>query len=69
MATRSNVSGFRRDGRDGITDKETQNMDKAIVNLMKEHNKLKKRLELIQQPDFLINLKRDLKTTEEEIKQ
>ena len=36
---------------------------------MKEHNKLKKRLELIQQPDFLINLKKDLKTTEEEIKQ
>ena len=36
---------------------------------MKEHNKLKKRLELVQQPDFLINLKRDLRTTEEEIKQ
>ena len=36
---------------------------------MKEHAKLKKRLELVQQPDFLVNLKRDLKTTEEEIKQ
>ena len=52
-----------------IAEREVQIADKAIVNLMKEHNKLKKRLELVQQPDFLINLKRDLRTTEEEIKQ
>lgn len=35
---------------------------------MKEHDKLKKRLEIIQQPNFLVNLKRDLRITEEEIK-
>ena len=52
-----------------VAEREVQIADKAIVNLMKEHNKLKKRLELVQQPDFLINLKRDLRTTEEEIKQ
>ncbi len=52
-----------------VAERELQNTDKAIVNLMKEHNKLKKRLEMIQQPDFLLNLKRDLKTTQEEIKQ
>ena len=52
-----------------VAERELQNTDKAIVNLMKEHNKLKRRLEMIQQPDFLLNLKRDLKTTQEEIKQ
>jgi hypothetical protein len=52
-----------------VAEKEIQNTDKAIINLMKEHAKLKKRLELVQQPDFLVNLKKDLKTTEEEIKQ
>ena len=36
---------------------------------MKEHNKLKRRLEVVSQPDYLVNLKRDLRTTEEEIKQ
>lgn len=39
------------------------------MSLMKEHDKLKKRLKLIMQPDFLVNLKRDLRVTEEEIKQ
>lgn len=39
------------------------------MSLMKEHEKLKKRLKLITQPDFLVNLKRDLRVTEEEIKQ
>ena len=43
-----------------IAEREVQIADKAIVNLMKEHNKLKKRLELVQQPDFLLNLKKDL---------
>jgi hypothetical protein len=52
-----------------VADREIQNTDKAIINLMKEHAKLKKRLELVQQPDFLVNLKKDLRTTEEEIKQ
>jgi hypothetical protein len=36
---------------------------------MKEHNKLKRRLEVVSQPDYLVNLKRDLRITEEEIKQ
>ena len=31
-----------------IAEREVQIADKAIVNLMKEHNKLKKRLELVQ---------------------
>ncbi len=43
--------------------------DKATMSLMKEHEKLKRRLKLIMQPDFLVNLKRDLRVTEEEIKQ
>lgn len=43
--------------------------DKATMSLMKEHEKLKKRLKLITQPDFLVNLKRDLRVTEDEIKQ
>ena len=30
-----------------VADKEIQNTDKAIINLMKEHAKLKKRLELV----------------------
>ena len=36
---------------------------------MKEHGKLRRRLEIIQQPNFLSNLKRDLRITEEEIQQ
>jgi len=48
---------------------EAANTDKAILNLMKEHNKLKRRLEIVSQPDYLVNLKRDLRITEEEIKQ
>ena len=38
------------------------------LTALKEHEKLKKRLKLITQPDFLVNLKRDLRITEEEIK-
>lgn len=45
------------------------NSEKAIHNLMKEHNKLKKRIELLQQPNFLVNLKRDLRVANEEINQ
>jgi hypothetical protein len=36
---------------------------------MKEHEKLKKRLKKIMQPDYLVNLKKELRATEEEIKQ
>ena len=46
-----------------MAERELQNTDKAIINLTKEHSKLKKRLEMIQQPNFLVNLKRDIKTT------
>jgi hypothetical protein len=45
------------------------NTDKATLSLMKEHEKLKRRLKKITQPDYLVNLKRDLRATEEEIKQ
>ena len=40
---RSNVRG----GGASVAEREIQNTDKAIVNLMKEHNKLKRRLEMI----------------------
>ena len=30
-----------------VPERETANADKAILNLMKEHNKLKKRLEVV----------------------
>lgn len=50
-------------------DQQSLHADKATLSLMKEHEKLKRRLKLIMQPDFLVNLKRDLRVTEEEIKQ
>ena len=71
MRSYKNASPTGRSIRGGmsVAEREIQTTDKAIVNLMKEHAKLKKRLDMIQQPDFLMNLKRDLKTTQEEIKQ
>ena len=38
---------MNRGGVSSVAERELQNTDKAIVNLMKEHNKLKKRLEMI----------------------
>ena len=43
------------------------NTDKAVTNLVREHTKLKRRLEEVQNPEFLINLKRRLRETELEI--
>ena len=65
---KASPSGKSRLGAVSVADTTNPTTDKAIINLMKEHAKLKKRLEIIQQPDFLINLKKDLRTTEEEIK-
>ena len=48
VGARSQMSGYRQVGNANAAEKEFLNADKAIVNLMKEHNKLKKRLELIQ---------------------
>lgn len=48
--TNKNLSpGARSNIRGGVSvaEREIQNTDKAIVNLMKEHNKLKRRLEMI----------------------
>lgn len=45
-------------------DQEILNTDKAVGNLMREHAKLKRRLEEVQNPEFLINLKRQYKETE-----
>lgn len=45
------------------------NTEKLIQNLTREQTKLRRRMEVISAPDFLANLKRDLRTTEEEIKQ
>ena len=49
-------------------EKEIQNTDKAISNLIKEHQRLKRRLEEVQSPDFLINLKKNIRNAEKEIK-
>ena len=48
-------------------DQEIVNTDKAVTNLVREHTKLKRRLEEVQNPEFLINLKRRLRETELEI--
>ena len=45
---RSYISAYNKTGAGvSIAEKEAITMDKAIVNLLKEHNKLKKRLEMI----------------------
>ena len=49
-------------------DQEIINTDKAVSNLLKEHSKLKRRLEEVQNPEFLIDLKKALKETDDEIK-
>ena len=36
--------------------------------MLKEHSKLKRRLEEVQNPEFLIDLKKALKETDDEIK-
>ena len=38
-------------------EQEIANTDKAVANLMREHTKLKRRLEEVRNPDYLINLK------------
>ena len=48
--------------------KEIENTDKAIQNLIKEHQRVKKRLEEVQSPEFLLNLKRNIRQAEKEVK-
>lgn len=48
-------------------DQEIINTDKAVSNLLKEHTKLRKRLEEVQNPEFLIDLKKALKDVDSEI--
>lgn len=50
-------------------DQEIVNTDKAVSNLLREHTKLRRRLEEVRNPEFLIGLKRQLKETEDEIVQ
>jgi len=50
-------------------EEEIKNTDKAIQNLVREHQRLRRRLEEVQSPDFLINLKKKLKETDQEIKE
>jgi hypothetical protein len=71
MSDGGDVPGQRSSSPHGrsTTDQQSLVADKATMSLMKEHEKLKKRLKLIMQPDFLVNLKRDLRVTEDEIKQ
>lgn len=49
--------------------KEIENTDKAILNLVKEHQRVHKRLEEVQSPDFMLNLKKGIKNSEKEIKE
>ena len=42
---------------------------KIVRNLEKERDKLKRRLDKIKEPDFLLGLKKELRVTKEEIKQ
>ena len=49
--------------------KEIENTDKAIKNLIQEHLRVKKRLEEVQSPDFLLNLKMSIKGSEKEIQE
>ena len=41
------------------------NSDKAIQNLLQEKQRLLKRRQELSEPNYLFNLKRDLKTTEQ----
>jgi len=52
-----------------VTEHELLNSDKAIQNLLQEKQRLLKRRQELSEPNYLLNLKRDLKTTEQEIKQ
>lgn len=39
-------------------DQEIANTDKAVSNLLREHTKLKRRLDEVRDPEFLITLKK-----------
>ena len=45
------------------------NQDKAIINLKKEHARLSRRLEEVQDPEFLLSLKRQIKEQEKRQKE
>ena len=68
---RKKFQGESRPGSQRIRarEKEIQNTDKAIQNLVREHQRLKRRLEEVQSPDFLLNLKKSVRDTEKEIKE
>ena len=65
--TRSQHSPTASTHRD-LTERELKNDHKALRNLQREHKRLKERLDEVSQPDFLIKLKRERRTTEDEIK-
>ena len=67
MGPQSIHGSSRGSARIKAAEHEMINSDKAIVNLLREHGNLKRRLEEVQNPEFLISLKRQLKETEEEI--
>ena len=50
-------------------EKEIQNTDKAIANLVREHQRVKKRLQEVQSPEFLMNLKQNIRNAEKEMKE
>jgi hypothetical protein len=48
-----------------VTELKFVNSDKAIQNLLQEKQRLLKRRQELSEPNYLFNLKRDLKTTEQ----
>jgi chromosome segregation ATPase len=64
----SGVKIIDEDSRIRAADREVVTIEKNASTLVKEHNKLKKRLEEVQNPEFVTNLKRQLKNADEEIK-
>lgn len=61
LNTGLNTSKSRGSTRIKAAEQEIVNNDKAVTNLMKEHAQLRRRLEEVQNPEFLINLKQQLK--------
>jgi hypothetical protein len=60
-------NGNNQTSRLKAADQEILNTDKAVGNLLREHTKLKRRLDEVRDPEFLINLKKQLKDTEDDI--
>ena len=65
----SNTSPTNSNTHRQLTDRDMANDVKILRNLQTERDKLRKRLSQVKEPDFLLNLKKELRTTQDEIKQ